>query len=119
MVKFLLDENLSRSTKLFLLDLGYDAKSAADYKMLGYADTDILRRAALENRVVITHDLDFGNLLNYPANYTGVIILRIGDQSPAATNSVLSSFLKKADHKTLPNSLVIVSEDRYRIRPLQ
>jgi predicted nuclease of predicted toxin-antitoxin system len=119
MTKFLLDENLSRSTKLFLLDLGYDVKSASDYKMLGCADTDILRRAALENRIVITHDLDFGNLLNYPANYTGVIILRLGDQSPKATNSVLGSCLKKLDHKTLINSLIIVSEDRYRIRPLQ
>jgi len=119
MIKFLLDENLSRSTKLFLIDLGYDVKSAGDYKMLGCADTDILRRAALENRVVITHDLDFGNLLNYPANYTGVIILRTNDQSPSATNSILALFLKKIDHKTLINSLVIVSEDRYRIRPLQ
>lgn len=119
MIKFLLDENLSRSTKSFLTGLGYDVKNVNDYRMPGCADTDILRRAALENRVVITHDLDFGNLLNYPVYYTGVIILRLSDQTPKATNSVLGSFLKKIERKSLINSLVIVSEDRYRIRPLQ
>jgi predicted nuclease of predicted toxin-antitoxin system len=119
MTKFILDENISKSTKRLLGELGYDVKSVADHKMLGCEDVDVLRRAALEDRVVITQDLDFGNLLNYPVYYTGVIILRLEDQSPKNTNRILGSFLKKIDHKILIKSLAIVSDNRYRIRPLK
>lgn len=116
MTRFFLDENISRSTKTFLEKLGHDVKSVADHKMSGNEDVDVLRRAALESRIVITHDLDFGNLVNYPVYYTGVIILRLNDQSPSSTNKVLKSFLSKADHNVLLKSLAIVSENQYRIR---
>lgn len=116
MNKFILDENLSRSTKNLLISLGCDVKDVFDLKMAGCADTDILRRAALESRVVITQDLDFGNLLNYPVYYTGVIILRLKDQSPVSVNKTLKSFLAEVSSAVLAKSLCIVSEDRYRIR---
>lgn len=119
MTKFFLDENISKSTKSFLEELGYDVKSVVDHKMLGCEDVEVLRRAALGDRAVITQDLDFGNLLNYPVYYTGVIILRLDDQSPKNTNRVLGSFLNKVDRKILMGSLSIVSENRYRIRALK
>lgn len=119
MTKFFLDENISKSTKTFLEALGYNVKSVADYEMCGCEDVDILRRAALEDRIVITHDLDFGNLLNYPVYYTGVIILRLDDQTPKNTNGALESFLRKIDHKILLSFLAVVSESRYRLRPLK
>src|SRR3989338_3709064 len=115
MTKFFLDENISNSTKNLLEELGYDVKSVGDRKMFGCEDVDVLRRAALEDSVVITQDLGFGNLLNYPVYYTGVIILRLENQSPKNTNRVLGSLLKKIDHRILMKSLMIVSENRYRI----
>jgi len=119
MIKFFLDENISNSTQSLLEKRGFGVKSIADYKMFGCEDVDVLRRAALEDRIVITQDLDFGNLLNYPVYYTGVIILRLEDQSPLNTNKVLSAFLKKVNHHILLKSLVIVSESRYRVRPIK
>jgi hypothetical protein len=44
MTGFLLDENLSSSTRDFLIGLGYDVKSVADYKMLGCADYNVLKK---------------------------------------------------------------------------
>jgi predicted nuclease of predicted toxin-antitoxin system len=116
MIKFFLDENIAKSTNIFLGKLGYDTKSVAERDMFGCEDVDVLRRAALEDRAVITQDLDFGNLLNYSVYYTGIIILRLEDQSPKCVNKVLGSFLEKIDHKVLMKSLTIVSEDRYRVR---
>lgn len=116
MTKFFLDENISKSTKTSLRRLGYDVKNVSDYKMFGCEDVDILRRAALEDRIIITQDLDFGNLFKRLIDYTGVIILRLEDQTPKNCNKILTSFLKKVDRKLLPTSLIIVSENRYRIR---
>ena len=119
MTRFLLDENISRTTQLFLTALKHDVKSIHDYKMHGCEDVDVLRKASLDNRIVITQDLDFGNLLNHPVYYTGVIILRLEDQTPKKINKTLKPLLKKIDNKTLSKSLVVVSDNRYRIRPLK
>lgn len=118
-IKFLLDENISKSTVDFLVSSGYDVKSVHDLKLTGADDVEILRKAALSSRIIITHDLDFGNLISYPVHYSGVIILRLKDQTPKNTNNVLDKFLKKIDKKILIKSLAIVSEYKFRIRTLE
>jgi len=58
-MKFLLDMGLAQSTAVFLRDQGYDAVHYAR-KVAAFADEEIIEKARLEERVIITHDLDFG-----------------------------------------------------------
>ncbi|MFH1617941.1 MAG: DUF5615 family PIN-like protein, partial [Candidatus Margulisiibacteriota bacterium] len=105
MLKFLLDENISRSTFHFLQSMGFDARSVHDYNLAGADDIDILRKAALTSRIIITHDLDFGNLLVTPVHFTGVIILRLKDQTPQNTNKILGKLLKGVEKRKIIDSL--------------
>lgn len=118
-MKLLADENISKSTIKYLTSLDFDVKSVHDYKLVGSDDSGILRKAALTSRIIVSHDLDFGNLFVYPVYYSGVIILRLKDQSPENTNRVLKKFFVKVDKSKLLTSLTVISEDKIRIRKLK
>ena len=60
--KLLADENIHRDVVRFLRDRGFDVLDVAEEGMLGTTDVDLLRRAVSEDRVVMTHDRDFGTL---------------------------------------------------------
>ena len=77
---FLVDESLSPNLVIRLKELGYIAKSVRDIKLKGADDIDIVKWAIKNNAVIITTDLDFGELW-YWNHYSkvGVIILRVKD----------------------------------------
>jgi predicted nuclease of predicted toxin-antitoxin system len=62
-VKFLADMGVSMSTLDSLRDVGHDAVHLRDEGLLRMEDSDILVKARSEDRVVLTFDLDFGDLL--------------------------------------------------------
>jgi predicted nuclease of predicted toxin-antitoxin system len=81
-------------------------------------DDAVLRRATEENRLVVTHDKDFGALAfrwGLPAT-SGVILFRLSSNSPDEDNrrilSVLEGGMDWAGH------FCVVTDDRIRMRPL-
>lgn len=82
MSRFLLDANLSPETAAFLASLGFDA-SVLDAP-LGTPPTDdeVMALASAEGRVVITFDLDFGEMFYARGGESaGIIVLRVRDQA--------------------------------------
>ena len=76
---------VSMSTVASLREAGYDAVHLRDEGFLRMADSDILDKARLENRVVLTFDLDFGDLLAASGEkLPSVIIFRLRNQTPPA-----------------------------------
>jgi predicted nuclease of predicted toxin-antitoxin system len=77
MLKFKLDENFSPSlTQLFTVR-DYDAESVLDENLSGAPDTEIYDVCLQENRCLITLDMDFANILRFPAQSTpGIIVIR-------------------------------------------
>ena len=59
-MKFLVDMGISPRTVAFLKSHGHDATHLLDANLERLADPDILNKARLEGRVLLTHDLDFG-----------------------------------------------------------
>ena len=61
-LKFLVDVGVGKKVEEYLLEKSYDAKAvrSLDQRM---PDQEIIRLAALENRIVITMDKDFGELV--------------------------------------------------------
>ena len=61
--KFYADENVPVVISRALQRMGMDILAARDVRLLGYSDREQLSFAVKENRVIITHDSDFLNLV--------------------------------------------------------
>ncbi len=115
---FLLDANMSPETANFLRSLGFDAKSLIEEKLGGIEDAAVAKIAEKEQRILITFDLDFGELYYFSSKKKlGIIILRLKDQRPEAVNIILGLFLKsqKIVFEKGVRRLVILSENELRV----
>lgn len=117
MIVFLLDENLGRSTNELLRNLGFQTRTVRELGLLGSRDEELLARASKERWVILTQDKDFGNLLRFPLQaHAGVVLLRLTDQTPPAIQKALQRLFAKVDPDSLPDTLVVVSESKIRVR---
>lgn len=83
------------------------------------ADADLLALAHNENRIVITADLDFPQLLVLSAaNGPGVILFRGGNYSDAEMCALLERVLQIVPVETLEHSLCVVDKRCVRVTPL-
>jgi predicted nuclease of predicted toxin-antitoxin system len=72
-----------------------------------------------ENRIVLTFDLDFGDLLAAGSHHLpSVILFRLRDQTPRSVNPRLLALLLEREEDLLAGALVIVEDNRYRLRRL-
>jgi predicted nuclease of predicted toxin-antitoxin system len=115
-MKFLLDENISKTVTRHLRDAGFDVVHILEIMFQGKPDEAIINRAIEENRIIITHDKDFGNLLRFPLQqHNGVIMMRFHNQIPRNTAAHLLDFLSKNKSLQLQSRLVILRESGWRI----
>lgn len=119
MPKFLLDENLSQETASFLHALGYDTKTAVQFRLAGIEDQKVADKAAETKRILITLDLDFGEMYYFgTSKKLGVVILRLKNQTVESVNSTLKKLLDSQllDKKVNRSALFVVDEEKIRIR---
>jgi len=118
MISFLADENISPESADHLEDLGYPCRSRRRDGPRGLTDAEIIALAKAEGRVILTQDLDFGEIY-YLAEKgeVGILVLRLRYQTVEAVNATLERFLRSAalDKEVLRQSLVVVSEIWYRV----
>ena len=117
MSAFLLDANLSPETAEFLRQsLHLDAISLLR-EQLRLKDFEIVALAREQDRVIITFDLDFGELYHFREHgQLGVIILRLQDQTVESVNAALATFfLSDIQDIDLKHSLIVIDERRVRI----
>jgi len=116
-MRILAHENVSATVIQTLRDHGHDVLSVKE-SLRGEKDSAILARAQAEQRLVVTHDKDFGELAfrsGLPAE-CGVILLRLlGDNAAADNQRVLQAIEGRSDWA---GHFSVVSDDRIRMRPL-
>lgn len=99
-MKFIADENLGSEVPKFLRSLGIDIISAADMAA-GKPDPDILLLANNQQRILITLDKDFGELVfKEGLIHSGVILLRLRDESIDNKKKILLKILKSKQEFT-------------------
>src|SRR5690348_11650253 len=109
--------NLSPDWVSVLNARGWEAIHWREVGPGGAPDTELLRRARENDRVVLTQDLDFSQLL-FTTRERGpsVVLLRMHDEfSPAAREHVLSA-LALAEEALMNGALLTISEKRVRLR---
>lgn len=114
----LTDENIHPEVVASLRTRGSDVLDVKESGLIGSSDLLLLRRAYGENRVVVTHDSDFGQLA--VANLepmVGILYLRPGHIDPAFTLETLEALFEKVSEIKAP--FIIVAErvsQRIKIR---
>jgi len=78
----------------------------------------IAEAARREGRVLVTLDLNFGTIREYPPqDYRGFIVLRVIDQSRRHVLHVMERVLGVLDRVLRDGHLWVVSESGIRVRP--
>lgn len=114
---FLVDENTSRTLVPSLLNAGFAAQHIYDVGLQGHPDDEIFAFAQKHEQTIITIDLDFASILDYPPPHFGIIVLRLAKTTSTSDliREVLSS-LNAMGEKSLHDTLVIIEPGRLRIR---
>jgi predicted nuclease of predicted toxin-antitoxin system len=115
-MNFLSDQDVYASTVRFLRDLGHDVVPAAQIGLAQAADEDLLMTAHEQNRILVTMDRDYGNLVFVKALGAGIIYLRM---LPSAQNTVhkeLEHVLKAYTEEELRKSFVVIEAGGHRVR---
>ena len=110
-MKFLTDENIATSVVYALRHAGFDVKDIKEEKLFGVSDKEILQLASKENRIIITHDKDFAQILSSAKiSHKGVILLRLKNQNPTNVAQILLKTLQSQVAHKIPNNLSVLSE---------
>lgn len=118
-MKFLLDMGIPRGSVAFLSRLGHDATHLGDLALQRMTDSDILDKALAEGRVVVTHDLDFGDLLAAShGTLPGVVSFRLRDMRSESINSYLQLVVEDHEESLRRGAILSVTEGRIRTRRL-
>lgn len=116
-MKIKLDENITVAAKEVFLSCGHETRSIHDEAMAGALDRALWRVCQHEERMLVTFDRGFGDVRFYPpGTHFGVVLLRLIDQQPDIVLGVLARFLAVYDLDRLAGCLVVVDDQRVRIR---
>lgn len=116
-MKVLADENIGLEVVAFLRARGIDIDSITEISP-GISDAAVLVKAVEEDRILLTSDTDFGELVYHVGQeHSGVILLRLDDERNVNKIRVLTDLLDKyADD--LAGSFTVVTEINVRIRKI-
>ena len=115
-MRFFADQDVFAETVRFLRGLGHDVLTAYEAKMSDADDTDILLAAANDDRMLITRDRDFGNLVFVKELKGGVLYLRLTPSTVDSIHTELNRVLTLYSEPELKSSFVVIEAGRHRIR---
>jgi predicted nuclease of predicted toxin-antitoxin system len=117
-VRLLVDENVPLDSVRALRSAGHDVFSASEAAP-GETDTNHLERSIREDRLIVTFDRDFGELVTRGLQRppAGVLLLRIVPKSALEVTELLLALLARKD-MTWRNHLSVVDHAHIRQRRL-
>ncbi len=117
-IKFLLDADMPRSSAEVVRSVGFEIEDVRDIGLRLAKDKEIIDYARENDRIIITRDTDFGEVLRYP-DHPGAIILRLPYTFKIKKiNERLRTFLSSVSEKEIKNAIIVVEVGRYRRRPI-
>jgi predicted nuclease of predicted toxin-antitoxin system len=115
-MQFIVDESTGSAAVEYLRSADHDVLAVAE-AMPQASDEDILARALGEERILVTNDKDFGELVfRSRQGHHDVILLRLHDESSANRVRVLEAVLAQHADR-LVGHFAVATEGGVRIRP--
>ena len=118
-MRFLADAGISPSTVAALQDQGHDAVHVRVLGRQRATDREILDLARDEERVVLTFDLDFSDLLALGMKTKpSTVIFRLSNETAVSVNVRLLRVISEQESELARGVLIMVEDTRYRVRRL-
>jgi predicted nuclease of predicted toxin-antitoxin system len=117
-MRFLLDMGVSVRVADWLRQQGHDAVHLRDEGLQQLSDRDILAKATAENRVTLTFDLDFAEIVALsPHVFTSVIIFRLRHPKSPTVIRRLNATLPAIETALINGAIVVIEDAHFRVRP--
>jgi predicted nuclease of predicted toxin-antitoxin system len=118
-MKFLADAGVSQRVVHWLKQDGHDAWHVRDEGLQRLPDEQIFQKAAMEVRIILTFDLDFGEILALSAGQmVSVILFRLNNTATPFVIQRLHAVLMDVREALIAGAIVVVEDARHRIRRL-
>ena len=118
-MRFLADAGISPRTVEFLRLRGHDAVHVRELALERATDRELVDKARGDSRVLLTFDLDFGEILALGVvDGPSVVTFRLADERADAVNRRLEVVLSEQTNAPASGALVLVEDARYRVRRL-
>ena len=118
-MKFLGDMGISPRTIALLREQGYDAIHLIEENLEKMTDQNILDKARQEERILLTVDLDFAQLLAISGDsLPSVILFRLGNVSREVVNRRLLAILNNYATELTNGIIISVTDVSIRLRHL-
>ena len=115
--RFKLDENWPLDAEALLRKAGHDVHKVLDEQPGGNPDPRVFDASQVEDRILVSFDLDFSDIRAYPpASHKGIWVLRPHTQSIDNTLALLRAALLILETEPTQGRLWIVEPERIRIR---
>ncbi len=118
--KFLLDENVSPKTTLFLRSLGLNVSDVRELNLTRKSDDEIYEYAKKEKSILVTFDHEFGYFYISRKDLEGLIIIRVHPQTFEILHPILKKFFKTVQRKKIEftKKIIVIEKFRFRIRKI-
>lgn len=116
-LRFKLDENIPARALTALHAAGHDAHTAIVEGLAGAHDRAVLEACIAEDRLLVTLDLDFADIREYPpGSHRGIWVLRPARQTASAILALLEAGIRLSAAERTAGQLWVLDEQRVRIR---
>ncbi|HEX9665467.1 MAG TPA: DUF5615 family PIN-like protein [Thermodesulfobacteriota bacterium] len=118
-MRFLADMGVAQSIVGWLRNEGHDAVHLREEKLHRLSNGAIFEKAYAESRVILTFDLDFGEIIALSGGKpVSVILFRLHNTRAAHVMERLKKVLKDSGDDLEKGAIVVVEESRHRTRRL-
>lgn len=118
-MRFLGDMGVSWRVIEWLRGEGYDAVHLRDEGLQRLPNGEIFQKGFAEQRIVLTFDLDFGEILAGSAGrIVSVILFRLHNTRSEHVIERLKTVLKQSSAELIAGAIIVVNEGRHRVRKL-
>jgi predicted nuclease of predicted toxin-antitoxin system len=118
-MRFLADMGVDIRVVKWLREKGHDANHLRDEGLHGMPNGEIFDKAISENRVILTFDLDFAEIVALSKGHKASIVLfRLHNTRTSNLISRLSAVLSESAVALEKGAVIVVEESRHRVRYL-
>lgn len=119
-MRFLIDANLSPRLANLLSSEGYDAVAVRQVGLADASDNEIMDYAVNDDRIVVSHDTDFGALLAFRGlTKPSYILFRSSDPiTPEEQATLITANLRSFAEELEDGAIVVFARGRLRVRRL-
>lgn len=118
-MRFLLDMGVDVRVATWLLEHGHDSVHLRDQSLQRLPNGEIFTKAISEGRIILTFDLDFGEIAALArGRKASVVVFRLHNTRTAHVLQRLASVLADCSTVLEEGAVVVVEENRHRVRSL-